>query len=73
MMRPGQRPVNETRMNVGAARWLLVTIVMLVAAVGCSAFSGPPPIDYGRSSAVTSADLATSLLVAVRMFPWRHG
>ena len=43
-MRSGQRPVNETRMNSGAARWLLVTIVMLVAAVGCSPSSGPPPL-----------------------------
>ena len=60
-------------MNLGAARRLLVTIVMLVAAVGCSPFSGPPPIDYGAAGAVSSADLATSQLAAVRMFPWRHG
>jgi CubicO group peptidase (beta-lactamase class C family) len=57
-MRHGQRPVNEIRMNLGTARWLLVTIFMLVAAVGCSPAARPPlptseptpaskpPIDY---------------------------
>ncbi len=44
-MRSDQRPVNETRMNLGAARWLLVTIVMLAAAaVGCSPSPAPPPV-----------------------------
>ena len=58
MMRFGQRPVNGARMNLGTARWLLVTIVLLVAAVGCSPFPAPhvptskptpasePSIDY---------------------------
>ena len=31
-------------MNLGAARWLLVTIIMLVAAVGCSPSPAPPPL-----------------------------
>jgi CubicO group peptidase (beta-lactamase class C family) len=43
-MRSGQRLVNETQMNLGAARWRLVTIIMLVAAVGCSPSSAPPPL-----------------------------
>ena len=37
-----QRPVNETRMNLGAAHWQLVTIIMLVAATGCSPSPAPP-------------------------------
>ena len=43
-MRSGQRPVNETRMNLGAARWLLVMIFMLAAVVGCSPSLAPPPV-----------------------------
>ena len=142
-MRSGQRPVNETQMNSGAACWLLVTIIMLVAAVDCSpswaatdrlrgrsSMQHPRPprrcettsgsgvgtawgpgelrmtsrkqdvhwcsclaclspwmrletstvvysldcsIGCSDSGAVSSAELATSLLAAVRMFPWRHG
>ena len=48
-MRSGQRPVNETQMNTGAARWLLVTIVMLVAGVGCSpSLRHRPPVGQRR-------------------------
>ena len=36
-----QRPVNETQMNLSAARWLLVPILVLVVAVGCSPSSSP--------------------------------
>jgi hypothetical protein len=40
-MRSGQRAVNETQTNSGAARWLVVMIVMLLAAVGCSPSPAP--------------------------------
>ena len=51
-MRSGQRPVNETQMNLATARWLLVPILMLVAAMGCSPSPAPPP---SPSSPPTSA------------------
>jgi hypothetical protein len=59
MMRPVSESVNETQMSLGAARWLLVTIIMLVPAVGCSpspaslpspssppTSASKPPLDY---------------------------
>ncbi len=43
-VRSGQRPVNETRMNLGAARCLLATIFVLAVAAGCSPSPAPPPL-----------------------------
>jgi CubicO group peptidase (beta-lactamase class C family) len=36
--------VNEAQMNLGAARCLLATIIMLAPAVGCSPSPAPPPV-----------------------------
>jgi CubicO group peptidase (beta-lactamase class C family) len=59
------------RMNLGTARWLLVTIFMLVAAVGCSPAARPPlptsepapaskpPIDYVALEAKIETAIST--------------
>jgi hypothetical protein len=44
----GQRPVNETQMNLGAGRWLLVTVVMLVAAASPSTMSASSSVLIAR-------------------------
>jgi CubicO group peptidase (beta-lactamase class C family) len=53
MMRPVIESVNEVRMNLGTARWLLIPIFMLVAAMGCSPSPASPP--PSPSSSPTSA------------------
>lgn len=51
-------------MSSGAARWLLVTIVMLVAALGCSPSPAPtaaskPPVDYAALEAEIEKAITT--------------
>jgi CubicO group peptidase (beta-lactamase class C family) len=51
-------------MNQGAARWLLVTIIMLIVVVGCSPSTAPPPLTTSESTPASRAPVDYGALEA---------